>query len=208
MNLDPARAATPDRRAELPSRILCRLERVWLGVLSRLFGFDAWHAAAPYSCRPYKKQVVELVNALHPACVVEIGCGLGDILSRVTAPQRFGVDADVGVIRAARLLRGSGVRWIHGTVDEVERLLPQRLPIDCLIMVNWIHNLSPESLAEVLLPLLTRVRYLLLDAIDVDAPGNYRFRHDFGFLATRTERVSTIHPAGEPRSLIVFRVVA
>jgi SAM-dependent methyltransferase len=187
--------------------VRCRVDRLWLGGLRRVLKFDVWHASAPYSCRPYKRKVVELANALQPEMVVEVGCGLGDILSRVKARERFGFDTDLAVVRAARCLHPVRARWIHGDASSVVPCTPQGRRIDCLIMVNWIHNLSPERLAACLLPLLPRVGHLIVDSIDPDASPSYSFRHDFKFLRDVAERVSIARVAGEPRSFVVFKVV-
>jgi SAM-dependent methyltransferase len=191
-------------RSALLAVLRCRFDRFWLAGLRRVFQFDAWHASAPYSCRPYKGKVVELANSLHPRTVVEVGCGLGEILSRVSAAQRFGFDSDERVIRAARFLHRGGAQWIHGDAACVGRVIPADRSIDCMIMVNWIHNMSAEQLSAVLLPLLRRIHYLILDAIDIDGAESYRYKHDFRFLAGLTRRVSTSRPANEPRSLILF----
>jgi SAM-dependent methyltransferase len=184
--------------------IHCAVARLWLSFLRLLFRFGAWHASAPYSCRAYKKMVVELANALHPAVAVEVGCGLGDIISRVKAVERVGIDLDANVIRAARFLHWRG-RWIQGDSSRVLQLQQRR--IDCLIMVNWIHCLSPDELAALLLPLLPITRYLILDAIDADGPCSYRYKHDFGFLAAATQRVRTVRAPDEPRSFAVLEVL-
>jgi hypothetical protein len=188
-------------------RVRCRVDRLRLHALRLLFRFDPWHAAAPYSCRPYKALVVELANALQPAVAVEIGCGLGDIIGRVDAADRFGVDADYRVIRAARFLHGGRGRWIHGDGNCIDSLLTPERRIDCLIMVNWIHSLSPEHLADLVVPLLARARFLIVDAIDPDGPSSYRHKHEFEFLSelARTRSVSRV--PGEPRRLIVFEIV-
>jgi hypothetical protein len=187
-------------------KIRCRIDRLGLSALRALFGFDSWHAAAPYSCRPYKRLVVELANALNPTIAVEIGCGLGDIIGRVKAVDRIGIDVDSRVIRAARFLHCGRGSWFHGGGDCVERVVPQGSTIDCLIMVNWIHVLSPERLSELLLPVLPRTRYLILDVIDADGPDSYRHKHDFRFLSTLTHCLSVSRVHGEPRSFIVFEV--
>jgi len=192
---------------KLLATLHCRCERLWLRGLRMVFQFDAWHASAPYACRPYKRKIVELVNALEPATVVEVGCGLGEILSRIRANERFGFDADRAVIRAARFLHGGKVHWINADLAAVATLLPEKRRIDCLIMVNWIHNLSPEQLWVCLRPLLSRIKWLVLDAIDRDGPASYRFKHDFAFLAAVTERNSIIRVPNEPRSFIIFKVI-
>ena len=185
----------------------CKLDRLWLGALRRVLGFDAWHASAPYSCRPYKRLIVKMADSVTPSVVVEVGCGLGDIVSRVKARERFGFDTDTAVVTAARCLHPLSTRWIHGDTASVARVIPAQHRIDCLIMVNWIHNLSPEQLAACVLPLLPRVGFLILDALDADAPASYCFRHDFGFLAGLAERVAMERSPGEPRRFEVYRVV-
>ncbi|MEO8464185.1 MAG: class I SAM-dependent methyltransferase [Gammaproteobacteria bacterium] len=174
--------------------------------MARMFQVDPWHAHAPYSCRPYKKVVVDLVNTLKPERVVEVGCGLGDILSRIEARDRFGLDADADVIRAARFLHPGKVRWLHGKIEDVVQVLPPAADMDCLILVNWIHNLSSAELAALLLPVLPRTKHLVLDAIDANAPASYRYKHDFAFLSKSAERVSVARSPDEPRSFILYKV--
>jgi SAM-dependent methyltransferase len=150
---------------------------------------------------------VDLVNSLQPDTVVEVGCGIGDILSRVRARERIGFDIDSAVIRAARFLHPGRVRWISGGVASVEKYILPGRRIDCLIMVNWIHNLSAEQLAACVLPILPRVGHVLVDSIDSDAPASFRFRHDFEFLSGAAERISVTRAPREPRTLVLFRVV-
>lgn len=184
--------------------IRCGVARLWLRLLRLVFRFDVWHASAAYSCRAYKQAVVQLANTLQPAVAVEVGCGLGDIISRVRAVDRVGIDLDANVIRAARFVHWRG-RWIHGDSSCVLQLQQPR--IDCLIMVNWIHRLSPYDLAALLLPLLPVTRYLILDAIDADGPSSYRYKHDFSFLASLTRLVQTARAPDEPRSFMVLEVL-
>lgn len=180
---------------------LRRLEdRSLIWCLSRLFGFpSAWHP--PTSSRPYRILVANQINLLRPDVVCEVGCGLGSILGRVHAGRRVGLDISPGVVKAARLIRSREIEFRLGTLKDVD--LPS---IDVLVLVNWIHEVSPQELELMLLPLLPNVRYLLLDAID---PGNsfgYRYKHDFGFLEDRAMLVSTARQAEEGRSFQLFRV--
>ncbi len=191
------------KRVGICNSLRCRLDRMWLGLLARYFKFDSWHASAPYSCRTYKQTVVDLVNSLTPHAVVEIGCGLGDLLCRIHATRRYGYDVDQGVIRAARFLHGDKISFIHGGGAQVEQG-----SMDVLILVNWIDHLSPTQLADLMKPLLVKARYLVLDAIDPDGPSSYRYKHDFAFLEGKAERLSVTRAPDEPRSFHLFRVIA
>jgi hypothetical protein len=177
--------------------------RLFLTVIGRIYRLDPWHVRTPAAARPYRATVAEMVNALHPEVVVEVGCGLGYVLAPVRARQRYGYDVDGHVIRAARLLRGRRIAFIQGELSAVSQ--PR---IDVLILVNWIHALSPAALEAALRPLLGRTRYLVLDAIDPDAPGSsYRHRHDFAFLDGQARHLLVAHAPNEARSFHLFEVV-
>lgn len=195
------RFRTATRRMGLRRLVRCRFDLLWLRVLQRHFEFDPWHALAPYACRSYKRVVVDIVNRLAPGTVVEIGAGLGELLAHIDAPRRFGYDIDPGVVRAARFLHRRGITFVHGDATQVIEA-----PIDVLILVNWIHNLSSNELSELLEPLMPRTTYLLLDAIDLDGPSSYRYKHTFDFLSGNADLVSITRAPDEPRSFQLFRV--
>lgn len=171
-----------------------------VSLLARVHRFPAsWHA--PTSLRPYRIMIAREIDALEPQVVCEVGCGLGSILSRVHAPLRIGYDISPGVVDAARLIRSRAIGFRVGTLGDVDL---ERM--DVLMLVNWIHEVSPDDLARQLLPLLPRTRYLMLDAIDADNTFGYRYKHDFAFLAGKAELVSSSRHPGEGRSFRLFRV--
>ncbi len=177
------------------------LDKVALRLLQRFYGFNRWHADAPLSARPYRRTVAAMVNTVRPECVVEVGCGLGTVLSLVEAQRRHGYDLDDGAIRAARRLRSRTIDFTLGDMSCVSE--PE---IDVLILVNWIHDFSPQQLAEWIQPLLPRTRFLLLDAIDPDNPLGYRYTHDFSFLAGSAQMVSEARVVGEGRRFLMYEV--
>lgn len=177
------------------------IERLWLNSLSRIFMFHPWHAEAPLSARSYRQTVAELVNGVHPRTVVEVGCGLGYVLKLVDAPYRFGYDVDEGAVKAARFLHGRKISFVWGDLTAVSQ--PH---IDVLILVNWIHEISPEELMRLIEPLLSCTDYLVLDAIDPDESSGYRFKHDFAVLGSRAQRISVARTRNEGRSFQLFKV--
>lgn len=190
-------------RMGLGRAVRIAVDRAALRLLRHLYGFHPWHTEAPLSARGYRRDVARLVNALHPQTVVEVGCGLGSILSLIDAPVRVGYDLDAGAIRAARAMRSGRIRFVEGDLSAVEETA-----IDVLILVNWIHELSPAALESALLPLLPRTRYLVLDAVDPDGPAGYAYKHDFAFLQGRARGLSVTRPVNEGRTFRVYEVLA
>lgn len=177
------------------------VEKVFLRVLRHIFKFHPWHAEATKSARVYRKTAARIVDSLNPGTVVEIGCGLGYILAQIAAPRRYGFDVDKGAVRAARFLHGQSISFAHGSFSSIE--LPT---MDVLILINWIHEVSPQALEESLKPLLPRTRFLLVDAIDPEGDRSYRFKHDFAFLDSCTRKLSVTRPPGEGRSFHLYEV--
>lgn len=105
------------RRMGLVRAMRIDLDRLFLGILARIFKFHRWHAEAPTSACPYRNTVARIVNELRPNSVAEIGCGLGGILSRIRASERYGYDIDEGALRAARFLHGRKIVFAHGDLS-------------------------------------------------------------------------------------------
>lgn len=177
-------------------------DRSILGLLRRIYGFNQWHVEAPLSVRPYRHTVADMVNRVFPHTVVEVGCGLGIILSLIKAQQRYGYDLDEKVIRAARFLYGPDIVFSKGGLNDLDVVA-----IDVLILVNWIHEVSPDQLDSWLTPILPYTRFLLLDAIDKDNPLDYPFKHDFSFLTERAILREEVRPSGEGRLFKLYEVI-
>jgi len=56
-------------------------------ILHLIYGFDPWHVTGNFHARPYKADVVRLIESVPHDRIVEIGVGLGDILGRVRAEK-------------------------------------------------------------------------------------------------------------------------
>ena len=69
------------------------VRRVFRLALLQWFGLSKWHLASAEN-KPYIKDIVAFVNTLHYQSVCELGCGLGDILSRLKMPEKYGFDVN------------------------------------------------------------------------------------------------------------------
>ena len=157
-------------------------------ILRYIYRFDAWHSTNPYSIRPYKKHVVSIINSINPHSIVEVGCGLGDIISRSTSKIKYGVDSDARVLRAAKLIHGKEIKWICGDLVDLDKLLPPG-KLDCIVMIGWLHMLSEAQLKEIFKNIGPKFNYFLLDSFVGDLPPGC-FRHEFGFLNNCAECIS------------------
>jgi ubiquinone/menaquinone biosynthesis C-methylase UbiE len=167
-----------------------------------IYRFDKWHLYGTIYSRKYKQQVIDLANSVHPNSAIEIGCGLGDIISRVQANSdyKIGLDIDSRVISAAKILYSKHAKFIVGSLES-----PQINSVDIVIMVNWIHILPKEVLETMIDRIREFSKFVLVDAINKDRSG-YSYYHDFSFMKSRGILLSKIEcNEFDGRSLLLFK---
>jgi SAM-dependent methyltransferase len=150
----------------LASCIFCLLA---YRALRQIYRFDPWLSSTPYACREYKIQAADLASSTDSRVVLDIGCGLGDIIGHVRAEKRWGVDISTPAIAAARRLFGRQVSFAVGSgfaPDEIARVVTDR-PIDLVIMTGWTHGMDTEHLIAItrLIQRTLSVRMLLIDTL-------------------------------------------
>ena len=145
---------------------------------------------------------VAMANSIKPESVIEIGCGLGEIISRIDSTTKIGFDTCDKVLMAASDYHDQTIRWQSGSFFEA-----QTFEKDLLIAINWINNLSPEELEKNILSNKSTTKYFLLESITKNTDG-FRYYHDFSFMEKFSERIDRQECGyGEPRELILFRVL-
>jgi SAM-dependent methyltransferase len=185
-------------------RRLVRLER---SLLQRIYGFDRWHVG--HAGEQYASDIVHALNAWPAAdrqAVAEIGCGLGDILRHLRFGERVGLDRDEGALKAARLL----ARLSAGPAPRFERFEFPGSPLtgvyNALIMVNWIHQVDPDTLGRAVRDYaahnLRPGGAIVLDTVSDPA---YEHNHDAQALAWPGARVEPIGRYARGRQVWVLR---
>jgi SAM-dependent methyltransferase len=147
-------------------------------MLQRVYGFESWHASAPFPCREYKVRVVRLASALGPAVVVDMGCGLGEVVARIPASRRYGFDPSAAAIRGARWLYGRRATFLVGKLCDVDAIRAgiSEAQIDLLIMTNWTHGCPIEVIRAQIMALdaILPIRTILMDTVRPYAlPGRF-----------------------------------
>jgi hypothetical protein len=157
----------------------CFYWRFKLKILAHRNGLtpDPWHIRHNIYCRPYKWKVIEIANSLNPNTVIEIGCGLGEIISRVKTQHRIGIDIDKSCIYLANKLN-KGPVYIEGSFDDVLTL--QVKEIDVLIMVGFIHGIPMDTLNFYVNQILDSkiCKYIITDRYREDYPEDRGVVHD------------------------------
>ena len=183
---------------KLVRKAFALLKRFFRFLLYLYFGFDKWHLSTLYE-KKYAKDITRYLNSKSKASnntVVEIGCGLGDIIRNINSIHKIGYDIDVDVLKAACFLSGItfkkkvNFKWFKFPESNLDE------KADAIILVNWIHHIAPS----VLKPKIEDYFHnnLLLDGeiiIDTVQDREYKFNHDISYLAKDIK--ATINKLGD-----------
>ena len=119
-------------------------------LLMFVFKFEKWHVT-PYLARPYAVALVEYLNSskMHNS-ILEIGCGLGDILRRVKYDVRLGLDINLEAVQAANFIS----QYVDYSATNINFLQSDLFSsdikgkYDVVVSCNWIHRVPPDVLRE------------------------------------------------------------
>jgi trans-aconitate methyltransferase len=167
-------------------------------MLYRRYRFNHWHISA-IEWRPYALELVEYLRELvvreKLSRVVEIGCGLGEVLSRIPAPDRVGYDLDENVLRAAHSMHPD-IHFQCGSFDDISGKT-----IDLLIVVNFPHRIPPDQMKNYMTQLgeRNRLKYLVVDKV------RYAYYHDYDvILGERWRKVWESRPFESDRTVMCY----
>jgi len=146
-----------------------------------------------------KSMHAELRPFLTPgAAVLEIGCSVGALLSRIAESLRgqgraIGIEAHTGHATFARARKGLDVR--AGLLHEVA---PQFAPASFdLVVMNHVleHTLSPSEVLRTVHSLLKPGGHLVVEVPNVEAPGSrlanfFHIAHNYAFSPVTLERLA------------------
>ena len=150
-------------------------------VLQKIFRFHKWHQI-PIEQRPYSVEVIKWCNQLlkkeseKGKSIIEIGCGLGDILAKIDTRKinKVGYDIDEKVIKAAKLL--------HPKIKfQVENFAPNIIEQEILILitVNFLYSLDSKTVEKQFHKIISNnnIKYIITE-IMYPATQNYPYSHN------------------------------
>lgn len=146
------------------------VKREYYKILQRKFNFDTWHIS-PYELRKYVQAVAEYVNSKNADVVVDIGCGLGEMLRHIHARVRIGLDLHEEAIRAAKKLSRGDIVFQVGTFDNLQI----EESIDYLITLGFMHGGTEKAWKSCYHDVARRnnVKHFIVDTVPEE--GNSHF---------------------------------
>jgi len=159
----------------LKLKIFMRLKYLLHLIFFYIFKFDHWHISSIES-REYCLKTLEYINSnIHlNDCIIEVGCGLGETISKVKASNLRGYDTSSKVIQAAKLYDfRNKVSFEIGSFDSFKNY-----DIKYLIALNFLHDFDSQTVSNWLNQCTknNKIRFIILDEIKDRA---YQHNHNF-----------------------------
>lgn len=158
------------------------IQKIFRIILMLFFRFDYWHTS-PLENRKYAIDIITSLNNHIPGgSIIEIGCGLGDILMKANYRKKYFYDISPEVLKAAAFLQRfsqkPSINYFK-TFDLINDSLNKNLKFDTIIMVNWIHCFNSvvikSRLSEIIKNNLNERGLIVFDIIENNK--NYKFNH-------------------------------
>ena len=108
--------------------------------LQKEYCFDSWHES-PYEWRKYAQTVCNYINEKKAGTVVDMGCGLGEVIRNSKANKRIGYDPSKEAIEAAKVLdRSKTIDYKIGSFGE----FVEEGEVDYFITLGFMHGCEEE----------------------------------------------------------------
>jgi len=150
-------------------------------ILYKIFNFDRWHSQTIVG-NHYVPLIIKTVNSSNAINVVEIGCGLGEIILNVDAKNKLCLDQSQEVLNAASFIsKLKFKKAVFNKFDFSNNSLQGKY--DVIIMVNWPHVINEKILKDKFSILfnenLNNLGFIIIDTV---ADENYRHNHDINLI--------------------------
>lgn len=137
------------REVGIVNCIVGLIKREYYKRLAKRYEIDTWHTS-PYELRSYAQCVAQYINSEieksgDEGFIVDLGCGLGEIIRHIKAKRRAGMDLSKNAIEVAKYLDKS--KKIIFSVGSFSELIIEE-PIQFLITLNFMHGGTEDKWVE------------------------------------------------------------
>ena len=143
--------------------------RIFLRILSLGLNVPKWHLNATFESRDYKRKVIKISNIYKTNFVIEIGCGIGEILGRLNASQKYGFDINKDTLILCKRLN-KNIKTIHNDImtnnQKIFEIInsSEKEETILIIMVNWLHEYSEIKVKDMMESILSIKRNIIIIA--------------------------------------------
>ena len=151
-------------------------------ILRLFFRFEWWHTS-PLENKKYALDVIqELDSKPNRESILELGCGIGDIIGKVQYKKKYFYDISTNALKAAKFYQKITFKRSNNFYKEFNffnESVNKNIHLDAIVLVNWIHGIESQliyiRLTELINHNLKKGGVIIFDLIE-DNP-KYTFNH-------------------------------
>ena len=170
-----------------------------------------WHLKGTFYCRKYKINALEIIQNLNPNIYIDIGCGLGEILTKVSLDEKFkiGFDTDKRLPAAHNLFNNLNFNFFSNQdylFSYTKKINIKKDKLIILSALNFMQNFSTDELNEFIKKYFENLGefILLIDSIYVK-DKLYKYDHH-NFLYNHKGLIKYYHKVDNLRSLYCIKI--
>ena len=184
----------------------CLIQRFVYKIKFKNIDIYKWHLSGTFYCRNYKIQSLKIINSLKPDIYIDIGCGLGEILTKVklSSQYKLGYDQDFRLLEAQNILNNKDFLFFTNEEEllkNAKKLNSKNKHNIVFSMLGFSHQLSHSYLEKKINKYLNKIgKYNLLIDNVFDDSQEYKFNHHH-FLYNHVGLIKYFHKVDQIRSL-------
>ena len=189
----------------------CLFQRLIYFIKFRNIEINKWHLSGTFFCRTYKILSLKIINSLRPDIYIDIGCGLGELLTKVkiSYKHKLGYDIDLSLIKAHKVSNKNKFIFFNNEKELLRYAKNLRIDKDnCVVvsMLNFSHILSKVDLENIINKYFISIgKYILLiDNIYANSK-EYKYNHH-DFLYNHKGLLKYFHKVDQLRSLYCLEI--
>jgi len=163
-------------------KVIC--SRIYLRILSIDLKVPNWHLNATFHAREYKSKVIKILHRFssYDNCFIEVGCGTGDLISRINIEKKLGIDIDKNVLSLCNRLHPEIDTICVDIFSEFNTLKnfienKSNKKITFVVMINWLHMYS-ETKANLLIERILSINNDIFVLTDIYSRPEFSIKAD------------------------------
>ena len=131
---------------------------------------------------------------------MDYGCGFGDIISTISAKNKFAFDNDPNIIKISdTLFKHRNISFVKH--NELVNL--KKKPFSCILFINFLHDYKENEIKKII-NFFPNSKYILLDGINKGVKG-FKYYHSYNFLKKKYHLKKKIFNQEPDRTFFIFK---
>ena len=189
----------------------CLSQRIYYAYKLRNIKIYNWHLKGTFFCRKYKMISLEIINSIKPALYIDIGCGLGELLSKVNLDKKYklGYDKDKTLKEANIILNEDKFKFFTNEdhlLSSIDKLKTIKNEKKIVSMLNFCQDLNQDDLKVMIDKFHKRIGSYTLIIDNIYAEGKEFKNNHHNFLFNHNGLIKYLHKVDNLRSLYCIEI--